>query len=68
MEKFTTKDALSIQTNQLEEYEYRLKPELYQQLKSWVDMCNVNVSDNTNTVVRGVNIDNWIANNLRKPR
>lgn len=66
MKKFTVKDGLEIQKEQLMEWKQLLKIEKFELLETYCNIINNKLKDTDcgDKVFRGVSIDNWVWNNL----
>ena len=66
---FTVTEALQIQKDQLSDWKSVLKPQIFKELKSWIDTKNQEFVDNKfktgYTVTRGGDITNWVRSRAR---
>jgi len=66
-EEFTINHAIAVQTRQLKDYEYALKPEIYARLKALITEENCKAVLPCH-IVRGVEIDNILWNEIINKR
>jgi len=65
--KFTTENAIKIQTEQLEGWRKLLKKSVFEDLKAWATENNSFKMDGTD-VIRGSDLDNYVANYIHNKK